>query len=110
MVFGVSMVSFTIYGTIALIFVIMQHSNIRLLNFIERYACYIFFLTWDGIKIHHSNEQKYTDSHMAMFYFLGPASLAPGIGSLMRLNMEKNLMSPKQTAGYLLKSPYSETK
>ncbi len=108
MVFGVSMVSFTIYGTIALIFVIMQHSNIRLPNFIERYARYIFS-TPGWHKIHHSNEQKYTDSHYGdVFTFwdrifgtwhrISPDEIEYG---LKEFNEPK-----KQTAGYLLKSPF----
>ncbi|MBK8501281.1 MAG: sterol desaturase family protein [Saprospiraceae bacterium] len=60
--FGVSMTSFIIYGTMALILVIIQHSNIRFPDWFEKYGRYVFS-TPGWHKIHHSNEQRFTDSH-----------------------------------------------
>lgn len=62
MVMGISMTSFIIYGTIALPLLIMQHSNIKLPVMVEKYGRLIFS-TPGWHKIHHSDEQKLTDSH-----------------------------------------------
>jgi sterol desaturase/sphingolipid hydroxylase (fatty acid hydroxylase superfamily) len=102
--FGVSMTSFIIYGTIALVLVITQHSNIRFPNWFEKYGRYIFS-TPGWHKIHHSNERRLTDSHYGdVFTFwdrifgtwhdVGPEEINYGL---------KEFADPKkQRAGYQL--------
>ncbi|WP_179414676.1 sterol desaturase family protein [Mucilaginibacter sp. E4BP6] len=61
-VIGLPVSAFVIYGTIAIPLLIMQHSNVRLPQNVERVACLIFATPcWH--KIHHSTEQPLTDSH-----------------------------------------------
>lgn len=59
---GISMASFVIYGCLALPLLVMQHSNIRFPNWLEKYGRLVFS-TPGWHKIHHSDEQRYTDSH-----------------------------------------------
>jgi sterol desaturase/sphingolipid hydroxylase (fatty acid hydroxylase superfamily) len=61
-IMGISMTSFVIYGTIALPLLVMQHSNIKFPEWLERYGRLIFS-TPGWHKIHHSDEQQFTDSH-----------------------------------------------
>lgn len=59
---GISMTSFVLYGCIALPLLVFQHSNIRFPDWLEKYGRYVFS-TPGWHKIHHSDEQLYTDSH-----------------------------------------------
>jgi sterol desaturase/sphingolipid hydroxylase (fatty acid hydroxylase superfamily) len=61
-IMGISMTSFVIYGTIALPLLVMQHSNIKFPEWLERYGRLIIS-TPGWHKIHHSDEQQFTDSH-----------------------------------------------
>ncbi|MBS1536823.1 MAG: sterol desaturase family protein [Bacteroidetes bacterium] len=108
MLFGVSMTSFIIYGTIGLIFVIIQHSNIKFPDWIEKYGRYIFS-TPGWHKIHHSDEQKFTDSHYGdVFTFwdrifgtwhkVNPDEINYGLKEFTDIK--------KQRAGYQLLSPF----
>ena len=106
--FGVSMTSFIIYGTIGLIFLIMQHSNFKFNNWIEKYGRYIFS-TPGWHKIHHSNEKKYTDSHYGdVFTFWDRI-----FGTWHKVNpdqinygLDKFKNPERQKAGFLLRSPF----
>ncbi len=107
---GASMGSFIIYGTIALPLIIMQHSNIKFPNWIENYGRLIF-ATPGWHKIHHSDEQKFTDSHYGdVFTFWDRI-----FGTWHKINPEqihyglKNFTEQeKQKAVFLLKSPFIE--
>lgn len=59
---GISVTSFVIYGTIALPLLVMQHSNVRFPGWLEKYGRFIIS-TPGWHKIHHSDDQKFTDSH-----------------------------------------------
>jgi sterol desaturase/sphingolipid hydroxylase (fatty acid hydroxylase superfamily) len=61
-IMGISMTSFVIYGTIALPLLVMQHSNIKFPEWLEWYGRLIIS-TPGWHKIHHSDEQQFTDSH-----------------------------------------------
>jgi sterol desaturase/sphingolipid hydroxylase (fatty acid hydroxylase superfamily) len=106
--FGVSMTSFVIYGTIALIFVITQHSNVKLPNWIEKYGRYIFS-TAGWHKIHHSNEQKFTDSHYGgIFTFWDRIfdtwhTVKP---DEIKYGLREFDDAEKQKVGFLLRSPF----
>lgn len=109
--FGVSMTSFIIYGTIAIVFVIIQHSNVRFPNWLEKYGRLVFS-TPGWHKIHHSDDQKYTDSHFGdVFTFWDRI-----FGTWHKVNPEeinyglKDFADQKrQRAGFLLKSPFVKT-
>lgn len=59
---GISVTSFVIYGTIALPLLVMQHSNVRFPGWLEKYGRLVIS-TPGWHKIHHSDDQKFTDSH-----------------------------------------------
>lgn len=59
---GLPITAFIIYGSIAIPLLIMQHSNVRFPKKFEQIASLIF-ATPGWHKIHHSSEQKQTDSH-----------------------------------------------
>ena len=59
---GISMTSFVIYGCLALPLLVVQHANVRFPEWLEKYARFVFS-TPGWHKIHHSDEQRYTDSH-----------------------------------------------
>lgn len=61
-VIGLPVTAFVIYGSIAIPLLIMQHSNVRFPQKFERFASLVF-ATPGWHKIHHSAEQKETDSH-----------------------------------------------
>ncbi|NUO00372.1 MAG: sterol desaturase family protein [Saprospiraceae bacterium] len=59
---GISMTSFVIYGGVALPLLVLQHANVCFPEWVEKYGRFIFS-TPGWHKIHHSDEQHYTDSH-----------------------------------------------
>lgn len=59
---GISITSFVLYGTIALPLIVVQHTNVRFPDWLERYGRLVIS-TPGWHKIHHSDEQQFTDSH-----------------------------------------------
>lgn len=59
---GISMTSFVIYGCLALPLLVVQHANVRFPDWAEKYGRLVFS-TPGWHKIHHADEQRYTDSH-----------------------------------------------
>ncbi len=59
---GISITSFVLYGAFALPLLVMQHANVRFPAWIETYGRLVFS-TPGWHKIHHSDEQRFTDSH-----------------------------------------------
>lgn len=108
LVLGVSMTSFIIYSTLGLIFVIIQHSNTKFPDWIEKYGRYVFS-TPGWHKIHHSDDQIFTDSHFGdVFTFwdrifgtwhkVSPEEINYGLKEFAD--------SDKQKAGFLLRAPF----
>ncbi|MBS1665090.1 MAG: sterol desaturase family protein [Bacteroidetes bacterium] len=62
LVFGIPMVAVIIYGTLGLLLLVPQHSNFRMPDWVERYVSWVF-VTPGWHKIHHSSDQRQTDSH-----------------------------------------------
>ena len=59
---GVSVSSLVVFYSILLPLLFIQHANIRLPGWMERYLGAVFVLSgWH--KVHHSDEQRYCDSH-----------------------------------------------
>lgn len=111
-VIGVSPTSFIIYGTIGLILLILQHSNVKFPAWVEKYVR-LLFVTPGFHKIHHAADQKYTDSHYATvfsvwdrifgtYHNVSPNEIEYG---LHEFNTDK-----KQSIGYLLSVPFRTIK
>jgi sterol desaturase/sphingolipid hydroxylase (fatty acid hydroxylase superfamily) len=62
MIIGLPISAFVIYGTIAIPLLILQHSNVRFPQKLERFMSLVF-ATPGWHKIHHAAEQEQTDSH-----------------------------------------------
>lgn len=109
---GMSVTTFVIYGTIALPLLIMQHSNVRFPNWFERVFS-ILIATPGWHKIHHSADQRETDSHYGdvftlwdrMFGTWGykkPHEIEYGLTEFKR--------NEQHSIWYLLKSPFKNNK
>jgi sterol desaturase/sphingolipid hydroxylase (fatty acid hydroxylase superfamily) len=59
---GISLESFILFLTISIPLLFIQHANIRFHQRIEKLAGWVF-VTSSWHKVHHSDEQLYTDSH-----------------------------------------------
>ncbi len=108
MLFGISETSLVIYGTIVVIFVITQHSNVKFPDWLEKYGRYIFS-TPGWHKIHHSNEQKFTDSHYGDIFTFWDRIF--GTWHKVKPNEIKYGLkefddAKKQKVGFLLRSPF----
>lgn len=68
-VFGISMESFIIYGSLLIPLLICQHSNVKFPDWFEKYVRYLFS-TPGWHKIHHGADQTYTDSHYGDLFTL----------------------------------------
>jgi sterol desaturase/sphingolipid hydroxylase (fatty acid hydroxylase superfamily) len=110
MVVGVSMTSFVIYGTIAIPLLIMQHSNVRFPRWVEHYASLII-ATPGWHKIHHSSNQKETDSHYGDVFTFWDRIFGTW-GKMQPHEIDYGLdefkSSDKNKIGYLLKSPFKK--
>jgi sterol desaturase/sphingolipid hydroxylase (fatty acid hydroxylase superfamily) len=111
-VIGMSMASFILYGTAAILLLIPQHSNIKFPDWFETYGRFVFS-TPGWHKIHHADEARLTNSHYGdVFTFwdrlfgtwhrVEPTEICYGL---------KEFASPdRQRAGFLLKSPFVDVK
>jgi len=112
LVLGVSMTSFILYGTIALVFVIVQHSNIKFPDWFEKYGRTVFS-TPGWHKIHHSDNQKFTDSHYGdVFTFWDRifGTWHPVNPDEITYGLKEFADTERQKAGFLLRSPFVEVK
>jgi sterol desaturase/sphingolipid hydroxylase (fatty acid hydroxylase superfamily) len=110
--FGISMTGFVVYGTIGLIFVIIQHSNIRFPGWMEKYGQYIFS-TPGWHKIHHSDEQKFTDSHYGDIFTFWDRIFGtwhPVSPGQINYGLKDFAHAERQKAGFLLRSPFMDLK
>lgn len=105
---GISTTSFVIYGTIALPLLIMQHANVQLPSWFEKYGR-IILSTPGWHKIHHADEQKFTDSHYGdVFTFWDRIfgtwhKVQP---NEINYGLKEFADDSKQKAPYLLKYPF----
>ena len=110
--FGISMTSFILYGTIALILLVFQHSNFKIPYWIEDYGRYIFS-TPGWHKIHHADEQSLTDSHYGdVFTFWDRifGTWRPTQPNEIKYGLKEFASAEKQNVLYLLKSPFVDVK
>ena len=111
-VFGISMASFIIYGSVMLPILICQHSNVKFPDWLEKYGRYVFS-TPGWHKIHHGADQKYTDSHYGDFFTFWDRLF----GTYHRvqpdeieLGLEEFNTDKRQSIGFLLKVPFVSLK
>lgn len=105
---GISLTSFILYGTLALPLLIIQHSNFKLPDGIEKYGRLIF-ATPGWHKIHHSNEQPLTDSHYGdVFTFWDRifGTWKPIQPDQIRYGLKEFDHPAKHRAWYLIRSPF----
>ena len=107
-VIGMSMTSFVIYGTLAILLLIPQHANVKCPDWFEA-SGRLVFSTPGWHKIHHADEVRLTNSHYGdVFTFwdrifrtwhrVGPHEIRYGL---------RAFASPeRQRVGFLLKSPF----
>lgn len=107
-IIGVPISAFIIYGTIAICFVVMQHTNLKFPAWIEKYDRYVFS-TPGWHKIHHANEQKFTDSHYGdVFTFWDRifGTWHPVQPEDIKFGLKEFEPPEKQKAGFLIRSPF----
>jgi sterol desaturase/sphingolipid hydroxylase (fatty acid hydroxylase superfamily) len=109
-VFGISTTAFVLYGTLALPLLVLQHSNVKLPDGLEKYARWVF-ATPGWHKIHHSSDQRQTDSHygdvftfwdrlFGTWYPVQPHEIRYGLAEFAQDDQHK--------VGYLLASPFKK--
>lgn len=111
-IFGVSPLSYIVYGTMGMPLLIAQHSNVKFPVWFEKYGSYIF-ATPGWHRVHHAADQKFTDSHYSDLFSIwdrlfgtwhkvDPKTLEYGLHEFKEEN--------KQTVGYLLSVPFKNIK
>jgi len=107
-IFGTDVLSMVLYYFILNIFLFFEHSNLKYPTWLDRTLGWIF-VTPNMHKVHHDQDQDYTDSNFADILILwdrlfGTYKYKPVINiryGLMEFDEDK-----KQTSWYLLKSPF----
>jgi sterol desaturase/sphingolipid hydroxylase (fatty acid hydroxylase superfamily) len=109
---GMSMASFIVYGTVALVLLIPQHSNVRFPGWFERYGRLIFS-TPGWHKIHHSNETRLTNSHYGDVFSVWDRLF----GTWSRVQpdeitygLDEFQQPERQRASFLLRAPFVDVK
>ena len=109
---GIPMTAVILYGTLALLLLVPQHSNVRMPDWVEKYGSYVF-VTPGWHKIHHSSDQRQTDSHFCdVFTFwdrifgtwhkVKPHEIKYGLDEFSEDRQHK--------VGYLMLSPFKKLK
>jgi sterol desaturase/sphingolipid hydroxylase (fatty acid hydroxylase superfamily) len=107
-IIGVPISAFIIYTTVALSFVVMQHTNLKFPAWMEKYGRYVFS-TPGWHKIHHANEQKFTDSHYGdVFTFWDRifSTWHPVQPEDIKFGLKEFEEPEKQKTGFLIRSPF----
>lgn len=110
MLIGLSMPSFIIYGTIAIPLLILQHSNVKFPDKLERVASWII-ATPGWHKIHHSTEKAQTDSHYGdVFTFWDRMFGTWGKTQphQIRYGLDEFNQDQHHKVGYLMTSPFKK--
>lgn len=109
---GIPLASIIIYGTFFLPLFIMQHSNVKLPDAVEKYGRYIFS-TPGWHKIHHAADQKYTDSHYGDFFTFWDrifGTWTPVDPKNIEYGLHEFNTDTQHTTGYLLGVPFKHLK
>ena len=110
LVFGISMPCFVLYGSIAIPLLIMQHSNTKWPDWLEKYGRYIF-ATPGWHKIHHSDDRIQTDSHFGdVFTFWDRlfGTSKPTRPEDISYGLKEFADDEKQTIGYQMLLPFKD--
>lgn len=107
-VFGLDLTTLGLYFLVSTPFLIVEHSNIRFPVWIDKVFGYIF-TTPNLHKIHHEQDQHYTDSNFADIFILwdrmfGTFKYKPV--HEIHLGLKEFDEEKKQTFWYLMKSPF----
>ncbi len=109
-VFGISMTTFIVYGSIALPLIILQHSNVKWPDWIEQPARYII-ATPGWHKIHHSDDRPLTDSHFGdVFTFWDRifGTWKPTRPEEVQFGLNELKEDSKQSIGYQMMLPFKK--
>lgn len=107
-VLGISPASFIIYFSFYLILIFLQHANIGLPDWVDKYGSYVFS-TPGWHKMHHAAERKITDSHYGDVFTFWDRIFGTG-GKIDIENIEFGLEDFRedkdQTVWNILKMPF----
>ena len=105
---GMSMASFIVYGTVALLLLIPQHANVRFPRRFEQYGRLVF-ATPGWHKIHHASEPRLTNSHYGdVFTFWDRifGTWTPTDPEAITYGLPEFTAPARQSVGFLLGSPF----
>lgn len=107
-IFGLDLFTIGFYFLVLTPFLILEHSNLRFPAWLDRTAGLIF-TTPNLHKIHHDQDQEYTDSNFADIFILwdrifGTFKYKPA--DQIKFGLEEFDEERKQTFWYLLKTPF----
>lgn len=111
-IFGTDLLSMTLYYFILNIFTFLEHSNLRYPYWMDKTLGWIF-TTPNQHKVHHEQDQHYTDSNFADIFILwdrlfGSYKYKPVKN--IRYGLKEFDEDKKQTFWYLMKSPFINIK
>ncbi len=111
-IFGTDVFSMALYYFILNIFLFLEHANLHYPNWINKTLGKIFVMP-DHHRVHHQQEQFYTDSNFADIFILwdrifGTFKTIPV--SQMKYGLEEFEGDRKQSFWYLMKSPFINVK
>lgn len=109
---GIPMVAVIIYGTLALLLLVPQHSNVRMPDWVEKYVSYIF-VTPGWHKIHHSSDQRQTDSHFCDVFTFWDRIFGTWHAVKpheIKYGLEEFSEDRQHKVGYLMLSPFKKLK
>jgi sterol desaturase/sphingolipid hydroxylase (fatty acid hydroxylase superfamily) len=111
-VFGTDVLSLVLYSFFTYIFFFFEHSNLSYPNWINK-TLGLFLVMPDHHRVHHHQDQFYTDSNFADIFILwdrifGTFKLLPI--DKMNYGLKEFEEDEKQTFLYLMKSPFINIK
>jgi sterol desaturase/sphingolipid hydroxylase (fatty acid hydroxylase superfamily) len=109
---GISMTSFIIYGTLNLLLLVPQHSNVKLPGWLEKYGSWLL-ATPGWHKIHHSANQAQTDSHYSDVFTIWDRLFGTWHRVKpheIRYGLDEFSEDRQHRVGYLLASPFKKLK
>ncbi|GAB4034227.1 sterol desaturase family protein [Spirosoma gilvum] len=107
-VFGLDLTMFGLYNVLLVPFLISQHINLKTPDWVDK-TFGLVFMTPNLHKVHHEQDQFYTDSNYADIFILWDrlfGSYKYKSLSTIRLGLSEFDEAEKQTFWYLMKSPF----
>jgi len=111
-IFGLDLFTLGLYLFITMVFFVLQHSNLRFPKWIDKSIGFVI-TTPNLHKVHHEQDQHYTDSNFADIFILwdrlfGTFKRKPV--EEIKLGLKEFDEAEKQTFWYLMKSPFIDVK